>query len=324
MTDVKGGYQRPTSTSFISSSFQDHKNRKPVPSQEPGTDYGCAYGSTLFAPENGVVVEADSRTIGADGRRLTIDLDDGQRVSLIHLAGLSVGVGTRVSRGQVIGRTGASAHGKEWGVGAHVHTSLFDKHSYNGFGTNSTIDFERFVGADNDGAGVFVQAVADRQNYLNAARGAGLVVDGILGAKTKAAILAYQRDVLRGHGYTGALDGDWGPGTQAAHEKAYAAWVASTQKPAEPQYHNVTLDDIASIGNVEGLQKIANLYLRQGIDNQWGPKSKEGLQRFLNQNYGGSLTAWLRQKWGYVGNDQFGPNMKAALQRANDANRRAL
>jgi peptidoglycan hydrolase-like protein with peptidoglycan-binding domain len=326
MTDVKGGYQRPTTTAFISSSYGDHRyNRKP-PSQEPGTDYGAAFGSALFAPEDGTVVEVKTSTSGATGRFIAIDFTDGQRGRALHLSHVGVSVGQKVKRGQQVGRTGASAWGKEWGVGAHVHQSLFPTHSYGGFGPASTIDFEARVGADNDDVAAAVsQLVASEQMFLKVAQGeTGLVVDGILGPNTRAAIKRYQT-YLTGRGwYSGKIDGDWGDGTQKGHEKRYAEWVAQTQAPASPQYHTVTLDDIATIGNVEGLQKIARLYLKQDVDNRWGPKSKQGLQRFLDQNYGGSLVGWLRARWGYVGNDQFGPVMKAALQRANAENLKAL
>lgn len=325
MAEVKGGYLRPANAP-TSSSYNDHRYNRTPPSKEPGTDIGCAYGTTLVAPEDGVISLVDNSTAGAEGRRVSVAHPDGQMTSLIHLSQILVTSGQKVTRGQAIAKSGASAWGKEWGVGAHVHTTLFPTHAHI-FGTANTLDFEKQQGADNDNiVSEYVQVVADRQNYLNAARGEKLVVDGRFGPLTKAAIQRYQT-YLRGFGYTGAIDGIWGDGTQKAHDKAYAAWVAATQKPAEPQYHNVTLDDIASLGTgdaVKGLQKIANLYLRQNIDGQWGPKSKEGLQRFLNQNYGGSLVAWLRQRWGYQGNDQFGPVMKAALQRANAENLRAL
>ncbi|QNN98086.1 lysin A [Microbacterium phage Fede] len=322
MVDVKGGYLRPTTTPTISCSWQCHRDR-PTPSTEPGTDFACAYGSSLVAPEDGVIVDIKTTTSGATGRFVTIDLNDGRRVRLLHLSRVLVNSGQKVVRGQEVAKSGASGFGKEWGYGAHVHTTLWDRHAYS-FGKNATMDFVPQMGADNDNVIRYSQTVADRQNFLNVAQGEKLVVDGLFGINTRDAIKRYQTYLKGRNWYSGPIDGDWGGGTQAGHDKRYAEWVNQTQKPPQPQYHNVTLDDIASIGNVEGLQKIARLYLKQTVDNKWGPNSKRGLQLFLNANYGGSLTAWLRQKWGYVGNEQFGPQMKAALQRANDANRRAL
>lgn len=317
----KGGYLRPVVDPSISSSWQGHKNRRP-PSQEPGTDFACAYGSQLFAPEDGVVVDLKHSTSGAMGRFLALDLDDGRRVRFLHLKSVLVANGRRVKRGDLIGYTGASAKGKEWGVGPHVHVTLWDFHRYV-FSPNGTMDFVPQVGADNDGGNpVFNQTVANEQNYLNQTQGEKLVVDGRPGPLYRGAVKRYQKYLTDRKWYSGEIDGVWGPKTQEAHQKRWNEVYA--QQLPNPQYRNVTLNDIGSIGNVEGLQKIARLYKSQKVDNQWGQKSKTGLQMFLNQNYGGSLVAWLRSKWGYVGNEQFGPVMKAALQRANEANRRAL
>ena len=326
MAEVKGGYQRPTFSSNISDSWQGHRNRKP-PSTEPGTDYGVAYGSSLFAAEDGTVVDVKHTVSGAMGRRLTIDLNDGRRVSYLHLKSIHVALGARVKRGQLLGYTGASAWGKEWGLGAHVHTTLWDRHAYS-FGVNATIDFEKHVGPDNDVA--YNQDVANRQGFLNDFRGERLVIDGLNGPNTHAAIKRYQtflRD--NGYGYTGPIDGDWGNGTQAAHQKY---WDKVHAKPTNPAYHTATVADLADLQWVNGLQKIAHLYgygkgQSQSVwmDNKWGPGSRSGLQRFLDQNYGGSLARWLRAKWGYKdADDLWGPNMKAAAQRAEAANYKAL
>lgn len=319
MTDVKGGYERPTTSTYISDTFQGHKNRKPNPSTEPGTDYGVAYGSAVFAAEDGIVSLVDYSTAGPEGRRLSVALNDGQMTSDIHLSRIVVTSGQRVKRKQLIAYTGASAWGKEWGVGAHLHRTLFPTHKHV-YGTHNTLDFELYVGADNDGGPALVRSekVVREQQWLNLYRREKLVIDGLLGPATIAAIKRYQT-------FLGVkADGVWGDLTQKAHTVKYNAWVAANHKPASVQYHNATLNDLGTLSNVEGLQKVARLYVAQPIDNKWGPKSKDGMQRFLNQNYGGSLVHWLRQKWGYVGNDQWGPVMKAAAQRANDANKRAL
>jgi len=85
------------------------------------------------------------------------------------------------------------------------------------------------------------------------------------------------------------------------------------------------------LDNVEGLQKIANIYTKgtkTKIDNKWGPLSEAGFDEFLQQKYGDShdkgLARWLRDRWGYEGNDVYGPKMKSALVRANAANNKAL
>lgn len=324
MADVKGGYLRPTTTARVSCSWQCHRDR-PTPSTEPGTDYACAYGSTLVAPEDGIVVDVKHTTSGGTGRYVTIDLNDGRRVRLLHMSKVTVNSGQRVKRGDKVGLSGASGFGKEWGYGAHVHVTLWDGHYYR-FGSSATMDFFPQVGADNDGGSglAYSQTVANEQNFLNAAQGEKLVVDGLAGPLYRAAVKRYQT-YLQGRGwYSGAIDGIWGAGTQAGHAKRYAEWSAP-HAPETPQYHTATVADLADLQWVNGLQKIAKLYGYKGaIDNAWGTGSQSGMQNFLNQNYGGSLAAWLRAKWGYVGNDQWGPVMAAAAARAEAANYKAL
>lgn len=142
------GYAVPTNTREISCSWQCHRDRKP-PSTEPGTDYagpnGGGYGAPLYAAGAGTVVDLKHSNTGATGRYVTIDLDDGRRTRSLHLSEIWVSVGQRVSRGQQIGKTGASANGNNWGVGAHVHQTLWARHAYS-FGSNATLDFDTFVG----------------------------------------------------------------------------------------------------------------------------------------------------------------------------------
>lgn len=330
MADKIGGYQLPSTTTSVSDSWNGHRNR-PTPSTEPGTDYPCAYGSTIFAPEDGKVVDLKTSTSGGTGRYVTIDFNDGYRGRALHLSAILVSVGQTVKRGQAIARSGASGWGKEWGYGAHVHQTLWSFHGYS-FGKNATIDFANYVGADNDGqagpAYGYDQNVANEQSWMNQSRGEKLVVDGLLGGAnsfTRAAIKRYQTFLKASYGYTGAIDGDWGAGTQAAHAKYYNAWMASLPKP-NPSYHTATVADLRSLPYTNGLQKIAKLYGYTGkIDNDFGPGSQAAFQKFLNQNYGGSLATWLRSKWGYKdGDNLWGPNMAAAASRAENANWKQL
>lgn len=97
--------------------------------------------------------------------------------------------------------------------------------------------------------------------------------------------------------------------------------------------NNVTPYNPFGIAFCAGLQKIANLYGGgTEIDQSWGPKSAKGFAEFLRQNYGyvgndelgpvmwAAIARWLRSRWNYVGNDEPGPVMRAALQRAETAN----
>lgn len=166
------------------------------------------------------------------------------------------------------------------------------------------------------------QVTKDRQNWLNS-RGWSLVEDGIEGSLTRKAYEEYQSFLKNGWGYKGELDGIWGDGMQAAHQRFYD----SLHKPQNP----------FGIGDVQGLQKIARLYGYKGqIDNIWGAGSAAGFAQFLRRNHGyagndvlgpvmwRAIARWLRGRWGYVGNDTPGPVMRAALTRANDANAREL
>jgi hypothetical protein len=172
----------------------------------------------------------------------------------------------------------------------------------------------------------FSQDVKNRQAFL-ISRGFNLGpsgADGLAGPMYRAAVKAYQIQ-LKGLGlYRGLPDAVWGSGTEQGH-RAHWARINVPAAPPKVAFPNVTVAGLGKIGNVQGLQKVARLGGYAGlIDNSWGPRSRDGLQTWLNRSYGGSLTAWLRKKWGYSGNEQFGPNMLAALQRANAANNRAL
>lgn len=135
------GYITPCDAS-VTDSWQGHKNRNP-PSLEPGTDYGCAYGTAIRAAESGVVDLVNSGPSTPMGRHVGIKLDDGRYVRYLHLSETLVSVGQRVGRGQTIGRSGASANGSNYGSGVHVHVSLW---SSPGQSVDNTIDFERYLG----------------------------------------------------------------------------------------------------------------------------------------------------------------------------------
>lgn len=154
--------------------------------------------------------------------------------------------------------------------------------------------------------------------------------DGILGAKTTAATI-HEQKLAGPNGYPkGNLNPDGIPGPAT---NGYLDWwlvgrhqgAPSAPAAQAPQYHVGTVRDIATMPHTSGLQKIARLHGYKGaIDNKFGAGSQAGLQSFLNKNYGGSLPNWLRTKWGYKGNDNWGPQMQAAASRAEQANWKAL
>lgn len=123
----------------VSDDYKGHRKRN---SAEPGTDYATPYGTPLKAAGSGVVTVVDNNNSGAAGRRVTIDLDDGRRVSYIHLSAAKVNKGQRVKAGQVFGMSGASGFGRDWYYGPHVHVSLWE---HPGMAWRDTIDFEPFT-----------------------------------------------------------------------------------------------------------------------------------------------------------------------------------
>ena len=220
---------------------------------------------------------------------------------------------------------------KDWSKFAVYAGDYGFTHPYPG---EDPVHFE-FTGVNTSGQ--FDQATQDRQNFLNAERGANLVPDGKEGPLTKAEYEKYQT-FLRAYGYTGEIDGIWGDGTQTAHDKYWhelndPAPAPSVPEPnptptpapiptPAPQYHTGTVADLATLADSRGLQKVARLYGYKGLnDNVFGEKSQTFFQHFLNTMYEGSLANWLRSRWGYQdADDLWGPNMIAAAVRANAAN----
>jgi hypothetical protein len=118
----------------------------------------------------------------------------------------------------------------------------------------------------------FSQDTKNRQLWLNTARGEKLKTDGIAGGLTTAAYKRYQT-FLRVwlYGYTGAIDGVWGPGTQKAHQaywNAYNAKRANTTTGATGQY----VKDIQARLNVAGFQT--------AVDGSFGRVTTTNVKRF--------------------------------------------
>jgi murein DD-endopeptidase len=134
-------YAYPDGT-YVSADWASHKNRTP-PSSEPGTDYGCAYGTPILAPAAGLVRYVQTSPSGGTGRYVWLDLDDGRSARALHLSQVDVKAGWRVSKGQRVGLSGASGNGSNYFYGPHLHQTLLP--------TTTTplaqsIDFEKYVG----------------------------------------------------------------------------------------------------------------------------------------------------------------------------------
>lgn len=129
----------------------------------------------------------------------------------------------------------------------------------------------------------FSQAVANEQNWLNAKRGEHLVVDGLAGPLFAAAVSRYET-FLRDYGYTGAIDGIWGPGVQAAHAKYYAV---ATAAPAPAPSGRPTIKLGASGQIVKDLQYRLNrdypAYSHLVVDGQFGPATDAVVRNFQSR-----------------------------------------
>lgn len=113
-------------------------------------------------------------------------------------------------------------------------------------------------------------------------------------------------------------------------EPWHIEWTGVFPKPETPGY---TFPKTLGVDDIRGLQKLANGHNANdtSIDNKWGDKTAEGIGNFLRKKWGykdsdnvlgpnmwAAIARWLRADHGYSGNDIPGPNMRAALDRAND------
>lgn len=115
-------------------------------SAEPGTDYATPYGTDLRMAGAGVVSVVDHSPSGGEGRRVSVDLDDGRRVSYIHLSVIVAVLGQRVGRDQRgLIWSGGSGWGENDYYDPHVHVSLWERP---GLPYAETVDFEHHTGGD--------------------------------------------------------------------------------------------------------------------------------------------------------------------------------
>src|SRR5690606_26223605 len=131
-----------------------------------------------------------------------------------------------------------------------------------------------FTGALYTGKPAVSQDVKNRQSWLNKSRGEKLVVDGIFGPATKAAIIRYQK-------FLGvAADGIWGPKTQAAHQKYYNKVNKPAPKPASTLLRRGSTG--AKVKQVQQRLK-TNYALYAGklvVDGIFGPATEKAVREF--------------------------------------------
>lgn len=250
----------------------------------------------------------------AGGYSVAIDsVVDGRTVTIVrmHAASLSVGRGDLIAEGQIIGRMGRS--GNATGNCDHVEIRYWAS------GVMTTVDPLPWIAARLSSpapAAVVVGKNTTKRPTKDIQRLVGATQDGVYGPVTTAKVKAWQsRNGL-------VADGIWGPKSDA---KGFPPAKPAPKPAPKPAYPKVTVANISRIGDVRGLQKIARLGGYRGpIDNKWGPGSQSGFATWLRAAGYRSVADWLRRRWGYVGDDYLGPNMTAALRRANTQNLRAL
>lgn len=105
----------------VTSRFGSRKDPfRGVPAMHTGVDLKAASGTEVHATASGEVVTADWE--GAYGRMVEIRHDNGITTRYAHLSGISVTVGERVGRGDVVGHLGSS--GRSTGPHLHYETRL--------------------------------------------------------------------------------------------------------------------------------------------------------------------------------------------------------
>lgn len=163
------------------------------------------------------------------------------------------------------------------------------------------------------------------------------------GPRGPRALDVYDSGKDRGVMYAGSVRANW----LRRHAKDYgfdpAGYRFRQVEPWHIEYtgvlSNQPADDVQAVNNpfgiadVRGLQKVAVRYEGDTkIDNIWGDGSAQGFSEYLRRvwdypdddnklgpNMWKAIARMLRENYGYVGNDVPGPNMRAALDRANDS-----
>lgn len=159
------------------------------------------------------------------------------------------------------------------------------------------VHFDYVGGAAAGGSGSFDQTTKDQQQWLMN-RGYNLGqsgADGVKGPTTVQAFKQYQT-FLRAFGYTGDIDGDWGPGTQAAHN-AYSMSLNNVNAELKSQQQwlisrNYNLGPKGADGvrgpSTEAAFKAYQEFLRAygytgGIDGQWGPATQAAHAKYYSE-----------------------------------------
>ena len=255
----------------VSDNWQGHKDRD---SAEPGTDYATGYGTDLRMAGNGVVAYVDHNNDGGEGRRLQVNMDNGEVIDYIHLSEIWVGEGQRVERGQTgVCLSGASGYDDDWYYGPHVHVT---RRLYDGGPYWDTVDFEAAVGGGSGGGGGGQWPAHDLYGQWWVWWGQtllGLPEDGLDGPDTQAAVSAKQEQ----HGLY--VDGIFGPGTATvAYADAGSPLIApGFPLPDETYWFGWEDGGDHSISGVHGYSNNLKCWQQRMSDRGWGFSAIDGL-----------------------------------------------
>lgn len=160
----------------ITDTFASHVARGSV---NPGVDFAVPVGTSVVAIANGTVTVVDDNPDGSGGKMVHVDHDDGTGADYLHLSGISVPVGTRVTPNRLLGysgNTGAS-------TGPHLHFTYRLNHNA-WFGSAGNTDFLAVMAKQGDTAssgestGDIIKNVTEEGNMryiFNSRRGGALL-----------------------------------------------------------------------------------------------------------------------------------------------------
>jgi hypothetical protein len=116
---MKSNLRQPGDTTNISDNYQDHLDR----GSQGGDDLTDRYGTLVRAQLDGCYVSiVDNSPDGSGGRYIRLTGPDGDSVESLHQSSVTAARGSWWDAEGVVGRSGASAFGSDYGTGGpHIH-----------------------------------------------------------------------------------------------------------------------------------------------------------------------------------------------------------
>ena len=163
-------------------------------------------------------------------------------------------------------------------------------------------------------------AVRSLQQQLNTVMGSKLAVDGDFGPATEAAVRAFQAR------YGLEVDGVYGPKSAAAMKAALAGQSGPIAPVPRPSDGPLVVDGEFGPATCAALQRALNAHGAQlAVDGAFGPATKKALQRYLSVSADGEVgpqtVKALQARIGAAVDGVWGPDTTRRLQIALNANR---